>query len=120
MPRRRVGARLTRGWLKAAERYVKPTGDLWQTRNELIDRLAPGRSFIDVGGMFGISGEVAFRAERAGATRVVLFDGMDATQDFFDKHDSAGSGVVYVQGDLHDREDLAPLGQFDVVWCGGL
>src|SRR3954452_19737148 len=120
MSKARLRTRATRLWLRTAERRAGKGTDLWSTRNELIDRLAPGRSFIDVGGMFGISGEVAFRAERAGATRVVLFDGMDATGDFFDKHEAAGSTITYVQGDLHDPADLEPLGRFDVVWCGGL
>ena len=70
--------------------------------------------------MWGVDGELAFRAERAGATRVVLFDGMDPTPEFQAKHGQAGSQVVYIQGDLHDPEDVHRLGVFDVVWCGGV
>jgi SAM-dependent methyltransferase len=112
--------RATRAWLTIARRFVKPGPDLWQTRNALIDRLAPGRSFLDLGGMFDIAGEVAFRAERAGATRVVLFDGMDPSPEFFEKHEAAGSAIKYVQGDLHDPADVERVGSFDVVWCAGV
>src|SRR3954462_6590556 len=100
MLHRRSRKDATRRWLSTAARRASEGSDLWATRNALIDRLAPGRSFIDVGGMFGIDGEVAFRAERAGATRVVLFDGMDPTQQFFEKHEAAESEITYVQGDL--------------------
>ena len=65
-------------------------------------------------------GDIAFAAERAGATRVVLFDGMDPTEEFAAKHRDAGSRVTYVQGDLHDPEDVRRLGSFDVVWCAGV
>jgi len=86
----------------------------------MIERLAPGSSFLDLGGMWGVDGDVAFAAERAGASRVVLFDGMDPTEPFQAKHRDAGSQVAYVQGDLHDPEDVRRLGTFDVVWCTGV
>jgi len=86
----------------------------------MIERLAPGSSFLDLGGMWGVDGDVAFAAERAGASRVVLFDGMDPTEPFQAKHRDAGSQVAYVQGDLHDPEDVQRLGTFDVVWCTGV
>jgi len=57
----------------------------------MIERLAPGSSFLDLGGMWGVDGDVAFAAERAGASRVVLFDGMDPTEPFQAKHRDAGS-----------------------------
>jgi hypothetical protein len=70
--------------------------------------------------MFSVAGEVSFRAERAGATRVVLFDGMDPSDEFDAKHREGGSCVTYVQGDLHDPDDIDALGSFDVVWCAGV
>ena len=113
---------ITGAWLSAARARAgrRPALDRWQTRHGLVDRLAPGHSFLDLGGMWGVDGEVAFRAERAGATRVVLFDGMDPTGEFDAKHRDAGSRIEYVQGDLHDPEDVARLGTFDVVWCTGV
>ena len=65
-------------------------------------------------------GEVAFAAERAGATRVVLFDGMDPAEKFQQLHRESGSEVTYVQGDLHDPGSIAGVGVFDVVWCAGV
>lgn len=114
--------RITRAWLAAAKRLAarRPGPDVWNTRHALIERLAPGKSFLDLGGMYGIAGDVAFRAEAAGATRVVLFDGMDPSEEFMDRHAAEGSKITYVQGDLHDPDDMDRLGKFDVVWCGGV
>jgi Protein of unknown function (DUF1698) len=112
----------TAAWLRSSGRSQPgdPRLATWDNRYALIERLAPGRSFLDLGGMFSIAGEVAFRAEEAGATRVVLFDGMDPSQEFILKYEERGSGVEYVQGDLHDPEDIRRLGEFDVVWCAGV
>ena len=113
---------LTTAWLTAgrARATREPKIDRWQNRHRLVDDLAPGSSFLDLGGMWGVDGEIAFRAEQAGATRVVLFDGMDPTPEFEEKHRRSGSEVTYVQGDLHDPEDVRRLGSFDVVWCAGV
>jgi SAM-dependent methyltransferase len=89
-------------------------------RIELINRFAPGRSFLDLGGMYRIAGETAFAAERAGASRVVLFDGMDPSEEFMKKHKANESKVEFVQGDLHDPDAIALLGEFDIVWCTGV
>lgn len=70
--------------------------------------------------MYGIAGDVAFRAEKAGAANVVLFDGMDPSDEFQSRHREEGSKIRYVQGDLHDPDDIDRLGAFDVVWCGGV
>jgi len=114
---------LTRAWLaggQASSRRSRLGFDRRPNRYRLVERLAPGKSFLDLGGMWGMDGDIAFAAERAGATRVVLFDGMDPTAPFQEKHQDAGSGVSYVQGDLHDPEDVRRLGTFDVVWCAGI
>ncbi len=113
---------LAMAWLTAGRAAARgaPRPERWEQRYRLVERLAPGRSFLDLGGMWGVDGEIAFRAERAGATRVVLFDGMDPTAEFEAKHQQANSNVVYIQGDLHDQEDVRELGVFDVVWCAGV
>jgi hypothetical protein len=70
--------------------------------------------------MFGVHGELAFLAESCGATRVVLFDGMDPTEEFARRHAATSSAVDFFQGDLHDPAVVDELGSFDVVWCSGV
>ena len=94
--------------------------DLWDVRRRLVRELAPGRSFLDVGGMFGVDGELAFLAEASGATKVVLFDAMDPTPAFEAMHRDRGSALQFFQGDLHDASIVDELGRFDVVWCSGV
>src|SRR6059036_2867056 len=71
---RRVANRIrptTARWLRMGARTARRNDwetPIWDNRYALIERLAPGRSFLDLGGMFDVAGEVAFRAEAAGAT----------------------------------------------------
>ena len=108
-------------WLRRARRAGE-TDDarLWEKRRDWIRRLAAGKSFLDLGGMWGVHGRAAFLAEEVGAERVVLFDGMDPTAEFSAEHARRESAVRYVQGDLHDEVGVADLGVFDVVWCTGV
>ena len=113
----------TEAWLRIGgwrDRKGCVDADVWDTRRELIRRLAPGHSFLDLGGMFGVAGEVAFWAEEAGAAPVRVFDGMDPTPDFARKHSERASEVSFQQGDLHDAVDCAAAGVWDVVWCAGV
>ena len=82
--------------------------------------LAPGRRFIDVGGMWNIDGEIALLAAEAGAERVVLFDAMEESEAFHAERERRDLSVTCIRGDLHDAAGIAELGQFDVVWCTGV
>jgi hypothetical protein len=116
-------ARFTRLWLGGARRLEqrrRGVPDIWEQRRAWIGELAPGRSFLDVGGMFHVAGDVSFWAEEAGATSVSLFDGMDPSHEFQAKHAERGSAVHYQQADLHDPEDVAIACAHDVVWCTGV
>ena len=110
-------------WLRGAAAWARRRSRALEAsanRRSLVESLAPGNSFCDLGGMYSIHGDIAFRAERAGATKVLLFDGMRPTAEFDAEHRRSGSAVRYQQGDLHDPEDVAAAGSFDVVWCSGV
>jgi SAM-dependent methyltransferase len=111
---------LLRTWLGQAKVRRRLAHTDPDQRAKLIARLAPGKSFLDMGGMWSVDGEFAFLAERAGATSVVLCDGMDPTAEFERKRADRSSGVRFVQGDLHDPGTIEQLGSFDVVWCTGV
>ena len=87
---------------------------------DLVGRLAPGRSFADIGCMWRVDGAIAFAAEEAGATSVTGLDYMDPTERFEAERARRGSAVRFVQGDLHDPAVLAQVGTHDVVWCSGV
>lgn len=90
-----------------------------------MDRLAPGRSFLDLGGLWNVNGDVAFHAERAGASRVVLFDGMDPTPEFCDRHRQASSAFARAYGEQASAYpgmtrpfDETPLLGYANMWWG--
>lgn len=89
-------------------------------REALVREHAPGRSFLDVGCMWSVHGRIAFAAEEAGARAVTGVDVMGPTPEYRAEHARRGSGVRFVQGDLHDPATLGQAGVHDVVWCSGV
>jgi hypothetical protein len=90
------------------------------SRDDLIPKYAPGRSFVDVGAMWGIHGRMAFLAEESGAAAVTAVDLTEPTPEFLEHHEAVNSKVRVVRGDLHDPATLEEVGQHDVVWCTGV
>lgn len=90
------------------------------SQEELVARYAPGRSFADIGCMWGVHGALSFLAEESGATSVTGFDAMDRTPEFDAEHRRRGSKVRFVRGDLHDPGTPAAVGAHEVVYCSGL
>lgn len=86
----------------------------------LIDELAPGRSFIDVGAMWRVHGKVAFRAEEHGASAVTALDVSTPTPEYRAEHERRDSKVRFVLGDVHDPAVREEAGPHDVVWCSGV
>jgi SAM-dependent methyltransferase len=112
-------------WLTLARlrrKAGRPSAETWMKgRRQWIRDHAPGRSFADIGGLFGIHGEVALLAEEAGATRVTLFDAGDPEYtEFPAERERRGSRVRFVQGDLEDPASVADVGAHDIVWCAGV
>ena len=98
-----------------------PPEDGTESRLRWIAEHAPGRSFVDVGGLFQMEGDIAFAAEKAGAGAVTCFDAGDPDLcGFAAKHRDRGSSVRFVQGDLEDPEAVRNVGPHDIVWCTGV
>jgi hypothetical protein len=87
---------------------------------EYIRRHAPGRSFADVGCMWGVNGEYSFIAEEAGATTVKAIDVFGPTPEFEEKKRARRSKVEFVLGDITRADTLARVGEVDVVFCAGV
>jgi SAM-dependent methyltransferase len=86
----------------------------------LIRRYAPGRSFADIGCMWGVDGEYAFLAEAAGATAVTGVDVFGPTPEFEAKKAARSSAVAFVLGDAGDPATIERVGVVDVVLCAGV
>jgi hypothetical protein len=118
-----------RVWSKAARRRQRPDEGWEETRLEWVREHAPGHSFCDVGGLFKYMGDIAFLAERVGATQVTLVDvgdpdliaaGHPEWGWLEDKVKDLGSSLRYVQGDLEDACTPERVGVHDVVFFSGV
>ncbi|MCA1563350.1 MAG: tRNA 5-methoxyuridine(34)/uridine 5-oxyacetic acid(34) synthase CmoB [Acidobacteria bacterium] len=87
---------------------------------EHIRHHAPGRTFVDVGCMWGVNGEYSFIAEEAGATWVKAVDVFGPTPEFEEKRRLRGSSVEFILGDIGRADTLAQIGEADVVFCAGV
>jgi hypothetical protein len=108
---RRLGTRCSRLATKRAGEPFTPA--------EYVERYAPGRSWVDVGGTWGINGEYSFLSERAGASQVVLVD-IDRIDEFDHKHAAAGSKARFVKTGATDPALVDQIRTFDMVRCTGL
>jgi hypothetical protein len=87
---------------------------------EFIRNHAPGRSFADIGCMWGVNGEYSFIAEQAGATSIKAVDVFGPTPEFEQKRLTRHSRVEFVLGDITRRETIDAIGAADVVFCAGV
>jgi hypothetical protein len=97
----------------------KPVGH-YHDLLELIRKHAPGRSFVDIGCMWGVNGAHAFAAEAAGAAGVKGVDVFGPTPEFEAEKKSRGSSVEFLLGDAGSPEMAARIGVVDVVFCAGV
>jgi Protein of unknown function (DUF1698) len=87
---------------------------------EYVRAQAPGRSFADVGCMWGIHGAYTFAAEEAGASSAVGVDVFGPTPEFEAERERRGSAVRFVLGDITDPATTEQVGIVDVVLCAGV
>ena len=108
------------GWWRRVSGWRGDVVGSYNRLPEYIRNHAPGKSFADIGCMWGVNGEYAFLAEEAGATRVLGVDVFGPTPEFEEKRTSRGSKVEFVLGDISRPETFLRVGQVDVVFCAGV
>lgn len=104
-------------------RWRAKQGDIVGNYGRLPDFIrthAPGRSFADIGCMWGVNGEYAFLAEEVGATSVKAVDVFGPTPEFEQKRSERQSRVEFVLGDITRHATLEAIGETDVVFCAGV
>lgn len=111
-----IGNRIWRYW---KVRRGIPVGNYNQLPH-IIRNYAPGRSFVDIGCMWGVNGEYTFLAEEAGATQVKGVDVFGPTPEFEEKKKARKSSVEFILGDAGHPDTLARIGVTDVVFCAGV
>lgn len=90
------------------------------TAHDLIQKHASGKTFVDMGCMWGANGALSFFAERCGAQRVTGVDVYPATEQFTAEHSRLNSRVKFVLGDINQNETLASIGISNIVFSNGV
>ena len=90
------------------------------TPQELIQKYAIGKTFADIGCMWGVNGGFSFFAEGCGAKRVVGVDIYPATKQFAVEHSRLNSSVQFVLGDINESDTLRQIGTTNIVFCSGV
>lgn len=124
--RRMRGVPRLSGAVQLAARVV--TGEVVDQRSarvRAIRELAPGRTFAEVGGLWGTVNETVTVALQAGASEATMIDFQqpgDALWQRFDARCAAVgvSGYRCVVGDLCNDRLADDVGRFDVTVCGGV
>ena len=116
MMRRRLWSRIWRRWRGLRGDYLGS----YERLPEFIRNNASGKTFLDVGCMWGVNGAYSFIAEEAGATRVVGIDLFGPTPEFLAERTRKGSAVEFLLGDIGAADSLERLGEMDVVFCAGV
>jgi hypothetical protein len=87
---------------------------------KFINKYAPGKSFVDIGCMWGIDGEFSFIAEKNGAKIVKGVDVYGPTEEFIRKKNQNNSSVEFILGDVTNPIILKQIGLIDIVLCAGV
>jgi hypothetical protein len=109
-----------------AKTEQKPIRRPPEVKAEWIGQIAGGKTFVDVGGLWGTVNEMATPAIRAGASEVTMIDvqvpsnGLWAA--FRTRCDDLGVGgqVREVSGSILGHDPVGDFGRFDVVHCSGI
>ena len=87
---------------------------------DYVRRFAPGKTFADIGCMWGVNGEYTFVAEAAGAAAATGVDVFGPTPEFEARRQAGNSRVRFVLGDISRAETAERVGEVDVVLCAGV
>ncbi len=94
-------------------------------RDEWIGRIAAGKSFVDVGGLWGAVNEKITPAHNAGATSLCMVDiwapGSEWWLKFRERCSTCGAGPVREVVTSVDNPNVRQsVGRYDIVHCGGV
>jgi len=90
------------------------------TNGELVKKLVEGKSFADIGCMWGINGQNSFTAEDSGASEVIAVDVYPESKEFLAEKQRRNSKIRFVQGDINLLKTADSIGKVDVVLCSGV
>jgi hypothetical protein len=94
-------------------------------RDTFIQRLAAERTFVDVGGLWGVVNEKVSVAARAGASSVTMIDVTPSNSPSWkalsERLESLGcADCTLISASIDEAQVLEDVGPFDIVHCSGV
>lgn len=86
----------------------------------LVKKYTKGKTFADIGCMWGVNGFYSFLAEENGATKVTAVDVYPESQEFLTEKTKRNSKIQFVNGDINIPETTKKIGLHDTVFCSGV
>ncbi|MDO8430718.1 MAG: class I SAM-dependent methyltransferase, partial [Candidatus Taylorbacteria bacterium] len=80
----------------------------------LIKKYVPGKSFADIGCMWGVNGQNSFIAEESRSTRIMAVDVYPESNEYLEEKRKRNSKIQFVQGDINLLSTTQKVGQMDV------
>jgi hypothetical protein len=114
---------LSRGWDRGQRCFLG--GSVSDPRDEYLSEVVKGKSFADVGGLWGTVGEKVSVAHRYGASALTMIDVAPPPDERWKLFDERRRGlevpsVNCVSGDVVSLVENNSCPQFDVVHCSGV
>jgi hypothetical protein len=109
---------LVRRVVRKANKIVGKRADIGN--EELVQKYAKGKSFADIGCMWGVNGLFSFIAEETGATSVTAVDVYEESPEFLEEKKRRDSKIRFVRGDINSQSTADEIGQAEVVLCSGV
>lgn len=91
-----------------------------QLRATVLGPLTEGRTFAEVGGLWGTVNEACSIALRSGAREVTMIDITLPGTPLWKRFEERCPAATCVVGDICDHTLAERVGRFDIVYCGGV
>jgi len=89
-------------------------------RERVIKKYSNGKTFADIGCMWGIHGKYSFLAEESGAKKVIGVDMHPESDEYLEEKKRRVSSVQFIQGDINSLDTIEKLSEVDIVFCTGV
>jgi hypothetical protein len=111
--------------MEKANGAANQNGTRMTNKPALVSQYVPGKSFIDIGGLWGTKGEMVTHALASGASRATMCDAMAEDSEWWAKFDEHAreKGVSNYKKFVQDitRYDAPKrIGSYDFVHCTGV
>ena len=120
-----IRGRAARPFRPAPGTSARPVVDLRKLRQRVIGELVAGKTFAEVGGLWGTVNETVSVAMRSGAREATMIDLVESGDTLWARFDErcrelGVTGYHSVVGDICNDHLADDVGRFDITYCAGV